>query len=148
MTRTIILRWVLNQSQIHPAFLPDYGIQWCQQIFTWPLSCCSCWESSDRRMQKIQHFQVVVRRKIYRNSTRLTSATSNNRALAPRNAGIEFFEHLSFLLCRYIKEKGHGVITRLKCSITATSKEVLPTHSPGFLQNLSLPIKLLSCHVE
>lgn len=35
MTRTSILRWILNQSQIHPAFLPDDGTQWCQQIFTW-----------------------------------------------------------------------------------------------------------------
>lgn len=91
-----------------------------------------------------QHFQVAVRREICRNSARLTSASSNNRVHAPRNAGVLVFEHFSFLPCRYIKEKGHGVITRIKCSTTVTSKKGLPTHSPVFLQNLSLLMKLLT----
>lgn len=98
--------------------------------------------------KKNEHFHVALRRKICRNSTRLASVSSNNNFLPPEMLGFSFFEHFPFLLCRYIKEKRHRVITRLKCSTTATSKEVLPTHSPGPLQNLSLLIKLLSCHVE
>lgn len=85
MTRTSILRWILNQSQIHPAFLPDDALNDASKYLRGPKAASQAGRAAK---EWNEHFQAALRRKIYRNSTRPTSVSSNNRAFAPRSAGI------------------------------------------------------------
>lgn len=82
------------------------------------------------------------------NSMRLTPASSSNRVIAfcsPSSAEIQSLRSLLFFWLYILRKSNHSFISWLSCSTTTSRNEVSPRHSPVFLQNFFLLIKLLSC---